>query len=150
IHDKLVRRHPHVFGDVTADDADTVLSNWDAIKRAEKQRSSVFEGIPNSLPALNYAHAVQKKAAKLGFDWPSVDGAVPKIAEETDELLSAEAADRPEEAGDLLFAVVNVLRHLRIDPESALRAAANKFRTRFEHVERLAAARGIELQASDL
>lgn len=154
IHDKLVRRHPHVFGSVDADDAETVLTNWDAIKRAEKGRTSVFDGIPGSLPALSYAHKVQHKAAKVGFDWPSVDGAVPKIAEETDELLAAarsgDAAATADEAGDLLFAAVNVLRHLGVDPESALRAATNKFRSRFEQVERLAAERGIDLHASDL
>ncbi|MEI8241185.1 MAG: MazG family protein, partial [Actinomycetota bacterium] len=78
IHDKLVRRHPHVFGDVVADDPDTVVSNWDAIKRAEKGRTSVFDGVPNSQPSLSYAYAVQRKAAKVGFDWPDVDGALPK------------------------------------------------------------------------
>ncbi|MFP5488862.1 MAG: MazG family protein, partial [Acidimicrobiia bacterium] len=94
IHDKLVRRHPHVFGDadgnvVSADDTDTVLMNWEAIKRAEKGRTSVFDGIAGSLPSLSYAHQVQKKAAKVGFDWPDVDGALPKIAEESAELRAA-------------------------------------------------------------
>lgn len=159
IHDKLVRRHPHVFGAadgeaVVADDAATVLTNWEAIKRAEKGRTSVFEGIPGSLPALSYADKVQRKAAKLGFDWPDVEGAVPKIAEETGELLAAVGSDDTEavidEAGDLLFATVNVLRHLGVDPESALRAGTNKFRARFEQVEQLAASRGIDLHSSDL
>jgi tetrapyrrole methylase family protein/MazG family protein len=154
IHDKLVRRHPHVFATdgprVEAGDADTVLTNWDAIKRAEKSRTSVFEGIPSSLPALSYADNVQRKASKVGFDWPTVDGAVPKIAEETEELLAAEGGAVAEEGGDLLFAVVNVLRHLGVDPESALRAATHKFRQRFEQVEALARERGIDLHASDL
>lgn len=154
IHDKLVRRHPHVFGDVAADDAGTVLSNWDAIKRAEKGRTSVFDGIAGSLPSLSYAHQVQKKAAKVGFDWPDVDGALPKIAEEAGELRDAVAggdhAATADELGDLLFAVVNVARHLRVDPEAALRAATRKFRDRFEHVERLARERGIDLHATDL
>jgi tetrapyrrole methylase family protein/MazG family protein len=154
IHDKLVRRHPHVFGQdgqrVEADDAATVLTNWDAIKRAEKSRTSIFEGIPGSLPALSYADTAQRKAAKIGFDWPTVEGAVPKIAEETQELLEAEGDAVAEEGGDLLFAVVNVLRHLGVDPESALRAATNKFRQRFERVESLARGRGIDLHASDL
>ncbi len=156
IHDKLVRRHPHVFGGLHVDDAGDVLDNWEAIKRAEKGRSSVFDGVPGSLPSLSYAHAMQKKAAKVGFDWPDVGGAFPKIAEETDEL--AAAIDRSsarddavaEELGDLLFAVVNVARHLRVDPESALRAAANKFRHRFEQVESLAQGRGLELRDADL
>ena len=159
IHDKLVRRHPHVFGDehgVTADVEGTeqVLANWEEIKRAEKGRTSVFDGVPMSLPALSYAHKVQKKAAKTGFDWSDVTGALPKIAEEADELVAAAADGDPDaiadELGDLLFAVVNVARHLRVDPESALRAAANKFRRRFEAVERLAATRGIDIHASGL
>jgi tetrapyrrole methylase family protein/MazG family protein len=154
VHDKLVRRHPHVFGDVEATDTDTVLSNWDAIKRAEKQRTSVFDGVPMSQPALSYAFAVQRKAAKVGFDWPSVEGALPKIAEEADEIRAAIATGDErhiaDELGDLLFSVVNVARHLDVEPEAALRAAVHKFRRRFEIVERLAAERGIDLHASDL
>lgn len=157
IHDKLVRRHPHVFGTTRADDAETVLTNWDAIKRVEKQRTSVFDGVPTSQPSLSYAFAVQRKAAKVGFDWPDARGALAKIAEEADELVAAvdAAADDDrlaiaDELGDLLFSVVNVARHLDVEPEVALRAAVGKFRTRFEAVERLAAARGIDLHATDL
>jgi tetrapyrrole methylase family protein / MazG family protein len=156
IHDKLVRRHPHVFGDVTIDDdgdggsaTATVLRNWDDIKRAEKGRTSVFDGIPGALPGLAYARKVQSKAAKVGFDWPDVDGALPKIAEEVDEIRAAIDHGEPDavadELGDLLFSVVNVARHLDVDPEVALRAATNKFRLRFEIVERLAAERGLDL-----
>jgi tetrapyrrole methylase family protein/MazG family protein len=154
IHDKLVRRHPHVFGTVVADDAGTVVANWDAIKHAEKGRTSVFDGIAMSQPSLSYAYHVQRKAAKVGFDWPDVDGALPKIAEEANELGEAitlgdhEGVD--DELGDLLFAVVNVARHLDVEPEAALRAATHKFRRRFEHVERLAAQRGVELRSADL
>lgn len=152
VHDKLVRRHPHVFGDVRADDTETVLANWDAIKRAEKGRTSVFDGVPGSLPALSYAAKVQSKASGVGFDWPDVEGALPKIAEELDEVQQARrdgtAEDVREELGDLLFAVVNVARHLKVDAESALRAATQKFRTRFEGVERLATARSIDLHAT--
>ena len=159
VHDKLVRRHPHVFppegGDkVIAEDTSTVLANWDAIKQAEKQRTSVFDGVPHSLPALSYADAVQRKAAKVGFDWPSVDGALPKIAEEAAELREASVHGTPaevhDELGDLLFAVVNVARHLGVEPESALRAATLKFRGRFEQVEALARDRGIELRGAPL
>ncbi len=152
VHDKLVRRHPHVFGDVVADDTDTVLSNWDAIKRTEKQRSSVFEGVPVSLPSLSYADAVQRTAAKLGFDWPDVDGALPKIAEEADEVRAAagDPVKVREELGDLLFAVVNVARHLGVEPEAALRAATNKFRARFEQVELMATERSIDLHSAGL
>jgi tetrapyrrole methylase family protein/MazG family protein len=160
IHDKLVRRHPHVFGHLVDNDLDTaeVLSNWDDIKRDEKSRTSVFDGIPRSMPALAYAAKVGSKASKVGFDWPDVSGAFPKIAEETAELYEAmhhsdddtDSAARTDELGDLLFAIVNVARHLRIDPELALRAATDKFRTRFEGVERLARERSIELRSAEL
>jgi tetrapyrrole methylase family protein/MazG family protein len=161
IHDKLVRRHPHVFGHLAGSDLDTaeVLSNWDDIKRDEKSRTSVFDGIPRSMPALAYAAKVGSKASKVGFDWPDVSGAFPKIAEETAELSEAMhhpddgdtgTAARTDELGDLLFAIVNVARHLRIDPELALRAATDKFRTRFEGVERLARQRSIELRGAEL
>jgi tetrapyrrole methylase family protein/MazG family protein len=154
IHDKLVRRHPHVFGDTLVDGTDQVLSNWDDIKRAEKGRTSVFDGIPRSLPSLAYAQKVGRKASKVGFDWPTVDGAFPKLAEETAELAEAMELDDHEasvdELGDLLFAVVNVARHLKIDAELALRAASDKFRTRFEGVERLAREREIDLHTRDL
>jgi tetrapyrrole methylase family protein/MazG family protein len=158
VHDKLVRRHPHVFPvdgrTVVADDAGTVVANWDAIKHAEKGRTSVFDGIATSQPSLSYAYHVQRKAAKVGFDWPDVDGALPKIAEEADELVDAVRSGSAEqvdsELGDLLFAVVNVARHLDVEPEAALRAATHKFRRRFEAVERLAADRGVILGQADL
>lgn len=157
IHDKLVRRHPHVFPDaaggrVQVAGSDDVLTNWEAIKRAEKGRRSAFEGIAGSLPALAYAHQAQKRAAKVGFDWGDAAGALPKIAEEAGELLDAagDPVRATDELGDLLFAVVNVARHLGVDPESALRAAANKFRARFERVEALARERGIAVPGADL
>jgi tetrapyrrole methylase family protein / MazG family protein len=161
VHDKLVRRHPHVFGDefgrVVADDVDTVRRNWDEIKRSEKGPSAtdgVFDGIPGSFPALSYAHDVQRKAAKVGFDWPDVAGALAKITEEAAELGEATATAEPDavrdELGDLLFAVVNVARHLDVDPESALRAATNKFRRRFEAVDTLARQRRIDLATAGL
>jgi len=154
VHDKLVRRHPHVFGDVVAVDPDTVVSNWDAIKRSEKGRTSVFDGVPTSQPSLSYADAVQRKAAKVGFDWPDVEGAWPKIAEEIDEVREAAATGNEREVhlelGDLLFSVVNVARHLGVEPEAALRAATQKFRARFEQVESLARNRSIDLHAVDL
>lgn len=152
VHDKLVHRHPHVFADVTAETSDAVLTNWEAIKQAEKGRSSIMEGIPGNLPSLAHATKVQRKAASVGFDWDDVSGALPKIAEELTEL--TEVLDHPERAreelGDLLFAVANVARHLDVDPEAALRAATAKFRDRFMGVEALATERGIDLRASDL
>ena len=152
VHDKLVLRHPHVFGTVEVDGAEQVLTNWEAIKRAEKGRTSVFDGIPSALPALAYAEKAQRKAAGVGFDWPDVAGALPKIAEEAGELAAVtdDPARATDELGDLLFAVVNVARHLRIDAESALRAATRKFRRRFEAVEALATERGLDLHAVDL
>jgi tetrapyrrole methylase family protein/MazG family protein len=152
IHDKLVHRHPHVFGSVDADTAEEVLTNWEAIKQAEKGRTTLFEGIPGGLPSLAHAAKVQRKAASVGFDWDDVRGALPKIAEEAAELaeVTSEPARAAEELGDLLFSVVNVARHLDIDPEAALRSATAKFRTRFEAVEALAVQRGLKLDALNL
>jgi tetrapyrrole methylase family protein / MazG family protein len=158
IHDKLVRRHPHVFPvqgqTVVAEDAGTVVANWDAIKHAEKGRTSVFDGVAESQPSLSYAYHVQRKAAKVGFDWPEVSAALPKIAEEAAELGEAierdDTGDIDDELGDLLFAVVNIARHLDVEPEASLRAATHKFRRRFEAVEQLAAERGVVLGQADL
>lgn len=147
IHDKLVRRHPHVFGEVQAETAGQVMANWDRIKQDEKGRSSVLDGIPAALPSLLHAAKVQRRAASLGFDWASVDGAYAKVAEELDEL---RAEPSEEELGDLLFAVVNVARHLDVDPEAALRAASGKFRQRFAAVEELARRRQLDLATLDL
>jgi MazG family protein len=143
-----------VFGTVEVDGAEQVVANWEVIKRAEKGRTSVFEGIPGAMPALSYAAKVQRKAAGLGFDWPDVDGALPKVAEEAAELVAVAGGGDDERAldelGDLLFAVVNVARHLELDPETALRGATAKFRSRFEAVEALATARGQSLDELDL
>jgi tetrapyrrole methylase family protein/MazG family protein len=142
IHDKLVHRHPHVFGDVQADTPDTVMRNWEQIKRDEKGRRSLMDGIPGDLPSLLYAHKVQRKAASVGFDWESPGGVYPKIAE---ELREVEADPGDEELGDLLFAAVNLARHLKVDPEAALRGATAKFRDRFRAMEARAEERGVEL-----
>jgi tetrapyrrole methylase family protein/MazG family protein len=152
IHDKLVYRHPHVFAAVEVDGTDAVLANWEELKAAEKSRASLMEGIPSALPALAYAAKVQKRAASVGFDWDDVAGALPKIAEELGELVEvlSEPDDAAEELGDLLFAVVNVARHLGVDAEGALRAATAKFRARFEGVELLAADRGLALRSLDM
>ncbi|NBV73554.1 MAG: nucleoside triphosphate pyrophosphohydrolase [Actinobacteria bacterium] len=153
VHDKLVRRHPHVFGDTVVTDADSVTANWERLKRAERSpEASVFDGVPGSLPALSLADTVQRKAAKVGFDWPEVDGALAKVGEEAAEVVAARGDDEAvrDEMGDLLFAVVNVARHLGVDPESALRAAVAKFRRRFDVVDTLARERGIDLATSGL
>ena len=142
IHDKLVVRHPHVFGDVTAHDSETVRGNWEAIKREEKGRDSAMDGIPPTLPALLLAMKVQERAAGVGFDRDG--GPEAAYADVADEL--AEVCDDPSEheVGDLLFAVVRVARRMGVDPESALRGAAGRFMRRFRTVEELAAADGIE------
>jgi tetrapyrrole methylase family protein/MazG family protein len=158
IHDKLVRRHPHVFppapqtagdGLPTPTDTTGVIANWEQIKKAEKGRTSIFEGIPTGLPALSYAKKLQSKAAKMGFDWPDRQGPLAKIAEETAEVEAAVAAGdlaaTSDEMGDLLFSVVNLARHLNVDPESALRFAATRFLERATAVERLSAETGIDL-----
>ncbi len=154
LHDKLVLRHPHVFGDVEAADADAVKVNWDDIKRHEKGRTSVFEGVPTSLPALAYGQHVARKAAKVGFDWPSIDGPLAKVDEELAELRAAidsGVEDRiADELGDVVTAIVNVARHAGVDAELAARASAAKFRRRFEGVEQLAAERRVDLRAADL
>ena len=143
-----------MFGDVAAEDAGTVLANWEQIKRDEKGRTSVFDGVARSLPALAYTQHLARKAAKVGFDWPDVDGPLAKVDEELAELREAIAsgdADRiADELGDLVVAAVNVARHAHVDAELAVRAAAAKFRRRFEAVEALAGERGVDLAGADL
>lgn len=146
ITEKMVRRHPHVFGDVEVADAEEVRRNWESIKAEEKGRASVLEGVPGSLPALAYAAKLSKRAASVGFDWRSLEPVLAKVDEELAELRADPTAD---ELGDLLFAVVNVANHLGHDPESALRAASAKFRDRFTIVEREAAALGLDLAKAD-
>ena len=160
IHDKLVRRHPHVFGDVVANSANDVVQTWDEVKRSEKKSadgaaSSTFTGVAKSGPSLQYATKIQKRAADVGFDWPSADGAFEKIVEESAEIRQAVALNSdPEtvrmELGDLLFSVVNLSRHLGHDAEQALRGASDKFRHRFEQVEQLALSRDIDLAKAPL
>lgn len=145
--DKLVRRHPHVFGDVTVSGAREVIANWDVIKQHEKERTSAVEGIPDALPALAYAQKLQRRAGATGFDWDDVGGALAKVKEEAEELLEAGGDEeaRERELGDLLFAVVALGRHLHLDAESALRRAARRFRDRFRRVEEAARASGTPL-----
>lgn len=144
IHDKLVERHPHVFGP-----AGHPLPNWEEQKKVEKGRDSVMDGVPGHLPSLLYAHKMQSKAASVGFDWKNATGAWAKIDEELAELRAAIDSDAgaggavSDELGDVLFSMVNVARHLGVDPEAALRASAGKFRTRFMAMEQLAAASGM-------
>ena len=146
VHDKLVARHPHVFADGGAATASEVESTWETIKAAEKGRTGVFEGVVDAAPSLSLAAKVQQRAARAGFDWPDAAGPLDKVAEELGEVRAA--GGDPEavraEVGDLLFAVVNVARHMGVDPESSLRSAVLRFRERVEKVGELAAARGSE------
>jgi tetrapyrrole methylase family protein/MazG family protein len=143
---KLVRRHPHVFGDVEVSGAREVVANWDEIKREEKARTSAVEGVPESLPALAFAQKLQRRAGAAGFDWRSVDEALAKVREEAEELVRAtDGAQQEEELGDLLFSIVALARHLELDAETALRRAARTFRERLTHVEASAREKGIEL-----
>lgn len=140
ITEKLIRRHPHVFGDINVKDADEVLTNWEAIKRAEKKdRKSVLDGVPKDLPSLMSAYKLQHKAAKVGFDWPDIDPVWDKLREEVEELEEATVDATPErieeELGDVLFTIVNLARFLKIDPEIALTKANRKFKHRFSYIE---------------
>jgi nucleoside triphosphate diphosphatase len=138
ITDKMVRRHPHVFGGTVAADGDAVSANWEAIKAAEKPRDGALSGVALALPALMRAEKLQKRAARTGFDWPDASGPLAKIHEELAEVAAADDPERAGEVGDLLFAVVNYARHLGVDPETALRQANAKFEARFRAMERMA------------
>lgn len=152
---KLIYRHPHVFGNVSVSSTDEILSNWEDLKKKEKGQESqadAVDAVARTLPALWRAEKVQKKAAKVGFDWPDISGAMDKLREETNELSDALSGrgDPVEELGDLLFAAVNVSRFLKADPEDALHAASDKFARRFRLVEQAAAARGQSLESLTL
>lgn len=154
---KLIERHPHVFGEVNVNGVDDVLTNWDAIKRktkGQKSTSEAIDSIPRELPALMRATKVQQKAAKAGFDWDEVNGALDKLSEEIEELKAAVAngdkANINEELGDVLFSAVNVSRFVDTDAEESLTDATDKFVGRFKTVEALAAERGIDMKESDI
>lgn len=140
---KMIRRHPHVFGDMETTDGVTAQLNWETIKAAEraekKSDPSALSGVAAALPALLRAEKIQKRAARTGFDWPDTQGAIAKIHEELAEVEEATSpAHREEEIGDLLFAVVNLARHHKVDPETALRGANAKFEKRFRFMEDVA------------
>lgn len=154
--DKLIRRHPHVFGNVDAKDTEAVLRNWERIKQGEHKapKASALDGVPEALPALLKAQRTQHKAAKVGFDWQDAEGPEAKIVEELAELKAAVAEGKPEavaeEYGDVLFSMVNLARHIGVDAESALRAATAKFAKRFRAVEARVKASGKEMKALSL
>ena len=140
---KLIYRHPHIFGTVEVGSSEEILRNWDELKRKEKHQetdTSALESVAKSLPGLIRAEKLQKKAAKVGFDWENAQGALEKVEEELDEVKQAMAGngDPEEEIGDLLFAAVNVARHLKVDPEGAMEKTCNKFIRRFADMEQQA------------
>jgi tetrapyrrole methylase family protein/MazG family protein len=154
IHAKLVRRHPHVFGELVVEDKQTVLENWEKLKASEREHAGktevgLLDGVALTLPALVQAEEYQKRAARVGFDWPNVRGVMEKIVEEVHEIeQAATLKEREAELGDLLFATVNLARWLEVDAESALRSASSRFRRRVSYVEKLAGSQGRRL--SDL
>ncbi|WP_442871478.1 nucleoside triphosphate pyrophosphohydrolase [Caproiciproducens sp.] len=154
---KMIIRHPHVFGSTVVNSSDEVLVNWDAIKKQTKNQTTeteVLKSVSKALPALMRSAKVQHKAAKVGFDWPDISGALDKVTEETRELKEAidygSWEDRMEELGDLLFSVVNVSRFLKVEPEQALSFSCNKFILRFEKMERLTKERGADMASMSL
>ena len=160
INEKLIRRHPHIFGSATAETAEDVKTRWDQIKAQEKASAgtrgpvSILDTTPRSLPALVEAHKISSKAAEVGFEWPNVDGVLEKLAEESYELSEAAArndsGEIEHEIGDLLFTLVNLARFYKIDPEQALRKTNARFRQRFAFLEQKVAEDGGELRETSL
>ena len=141
ITEKLIRRHPHVFGDAEAENCDQVLEQWDKIKveiEGRKPKKNLMDKISKGLPPLERSYKIQKKAAKAGFDWPDVEGVWEKVHEEINEVKDVHPENREhlvEEIGDLLFSVVNIARYLKVDPAEALHLCNSKFINRFNHIE---------------
>lgn len=142
---KLYHRHPHVFGGAPLESADQVVQNWEQLKRQEpasRERTSLLDGVPVTLPALARAYDLQKRAAQVGFDWENLAGVLEKLSEELQEFIQAchhgQAADRTAEVGDLLFTLVNVCRFIQVQPEEALQQAIHRFIRRFKRMEKLA------------
>jgi len=137
--DKLINRHPHIYGDVHVDNEEDVMRNWEQIKMQEKGKKSVLSGVPKGLPAIVKAYRMQEKTAKVGFEWDKIEHVWDKVEEETAELQEAVAeGDKKhieEEVGDLFFALINYCRYLDVDPETALEKVNKKFKNRFEYIE---------------
>src|SRR5499426_1927657 len=167
ISDKLIRRHPHVFGNESASTPEEVIKNWEAIKAEEKaqklkhrtpEQRSLLEGIPSKLPAIHEAHQISSRAARVGFDWPNIEGIFDKLQEEMHELKEVISSGGEEsrrerledEIGDMLFVIVNIARYLQIDSESALKRANRKFKARFHYMEGELAKQGKSLEETPL
>ena len=151
--DKLIHRHPHNYGDVQADTEEEVLKNWEQLKLKEGKKS-VLEGVPSSMPAINKAFRLQEKTAKVGFEWEKIEDVWEKVEEEKQELEAAVKSKNPDqiedEFGDLLFALINYARYLKIDPEAALERTNQKFKKRFEFIEKRAKDLGKEMDKMSL
>jgi tetrapyrrole methylase family protein/MazG family protein len=151
ISEKLIRRHPHVFADVQAEDADEVLKQWEDIKvnvEGRKPKTSILDKVSKGLPPLERAYQLQKKAAKVGFDWPDVSGVWDKVHEEIEEVRTVDKGDiahLTEEMGDLLFSVVNISRYMGVDPAEAMHRCNAKFMKRFGYVEKKMKDKGLEM-----
>ena len=154
IKDKLIRRHPHVFGDVKVNNVAEILDNWAAIKveqEGRKPKDSILDEVSSGLPPMDRAYALQKKAAKAGFDWPDMEGVIAKICEEIEEVkATCPQGDVEEELGDLLFSCVNLCRFLKVEPSVALRRTNGKFVKRFKHVEKKMKESGQEMKKGNL
>lgn len=157
--DKLVRRHPHVFSDVTLDTDEAIKQNWEKLKQQERQtknqeNTSLLDDLPRSFPALSLAQKMQKRVGRHGFDWPDVGGVIEKLEEEVAELKEAisnnDVAHMEEELGDVLFSCVNLSRHLKLDPEAALRKSCRKFEQRFRTLETLIDNDGLSIDSASL
>jgi len=155
VSNKMIERHPHVFASMNLESSEEVMNHWENFKR-QKDKKKVLAGIPAMLPALMRAEKLQEKAARVGFDWPSPEGAIDKFKEEIEEFNSADNhTDQEEEMGDLLFAMVNVARLSNIEPEQALQSANNKFIRRFNYIEEKTKSSGgimgqVDLETMDL
>jgi tetrapyrrole methylase family protein/MazG family protein len=150
VSSKLVRRHPHVFAHASANTPESVIEQWDDLKAKERGQQSAVAGIPATLPALAYAQALQRRVAKTGFEWESDEQFWDALTEELEEFRAADDAHRGAEAGDALFALVNLLRSGGVDAEDALRLACRRFTARFTRIEALAMERGLDFAVADL
>lgn len=154
VAEKLVYRHPHVFGEVNVSSSDEVSTNWEKLKKKKKKEGGVLSGVPNSLPAVIKAYRMQQKAANNGFEWENKEDVWDKVTEELSEVREAisegEQNHIEEEFGDLMFAVINAARMYGVDPENALSACNLKFKTRFEYIEKCCKEDGIELEEAGL
>ncbi len=151
INTKLIRRHPHVFGDTKVGGSKDVIRNWEALKQEEKGTLSVLDGLPKGMPALAYSQAMQRRAARVGFDWKEIDGVIDKLSEEVEELRRCSSQEEMvHEFGDVLFALVNVARRLNMESEEALQLANRRFYQRFRLMEEDCRKRGIDLSSLPL